>query len=147
MARLQQAGQQPGVVAVLAACLHPPHCALVQELQEGGSLWHLLHEQGLRPQYGAVRTDWRHCARGGHCMSACSFVAGGPCGTIVPQLMDFVPAGTLLQLAEQIADAMHRCHSLVPPILHLDLKTQVLLLLPSAASTAKALSFGSVHAC
>lgn len=37
-------------------------------------------------------------------------------------------AGTLFQLAEEVASAMLFCHQLSPPVVHLDLKTQNILL-------------------
>ncbi|GAB4820435.1 hypothetical protein N2152v2_007481 [Parachlorella kessleri] len=87
VALLGRVGQHPHVAALLAACREPPHCCLIQELAQRGSLWKLLHEDGLRPQYGA-----------------------------------------LLQLAEDVASALHFCHQLSPPVVHRDLKTHNILI-------------------
>lgn len=52
MARI---GAHPHIVSVLGACLVPPHMSIIQELAERGSLHAALHDEGLRPQYGARR--------------------------------------------------------------------------------------------
>jgi hypothetical protein len=51
---MSRIGAHPHVVGVLAACLDPPHMGVVQELAERGSVSAALHDEGLRPQYGAL---------------------------------------------------------------------------------------------
>lgn len=45
---LGRVGRHPHIAPVLASCLQPPHCCIVQELAEQGSLWSLVHEKGRR---------------------------------------------------------------------------------------------------
>jgi serine/threonine protein kinase len=43
--------QHSAVLKVLAACLEPPNLCLITELADEGSLYSILHERCLRPEY------------------------------------------------------------------------------------------------
>lgn len=47
-------GSHSNCLTVLAACLVPPQMAVITELAENGSLGGALHDEGIRPQYGAL---------------------------------------------------------------------------------------------
>lgn len=140
--RLHARLSHPNLVPVLAACSAPPKMCIVLELC-GATLYDLLHLRAdeVRARRGAGRRRAASAVNRAAPRAAPVVLSCAPPHRCLAVLCRFlttqVSALCLADWALDVASALEYLHSLTPPVVHRDLKSQNLLLAKDGARGAR----------